>query len=77
MYLDGCFYLFRSSSVDFHTYVYRSETPYHFGINDDSKLIAVFPIKAPELVCQAGQWYISDLADFKGIKLAKLRWEEA
>ncbi len=74
--LDGLFYLFRATSTDFKTYVYRSDTPYNFGVNDDSKLIAVLPIKAPEIILHDGQYYISDLADFRGIKLARLRWDE-
>lgn len=73
--LDGYYYLFRATSIDPATYVYRSATPYHFGVHDDSKLIAVLPIKAPEVVLHEGQYYISDLADFQGITLAKLRWE--
>ncbi len=75
--LDGYYYLFRATSTDFRTYVYRSCDPYHFGVNDDSKLVAVFPVKAPEIVRHEGKWYISDLADFQGIKLARLRWEDA
>ena len=75
--LDGYYYLLRASSITFKTYVYRSTDPTDFGINDDAKLIATFPIKAPELILDDGQWYISDLADFQGIKLAKLRWEKA
>lgn len=75
--LDGLFYLFRATSTDFKTYVYRSDTPYNFGINDDSKLIATLPIKAPEIILHEGQYYISDLADFQGIKLARLRWDPA
>ena len=77
VHLDGYFYLFRASSMDFNTYVYRSETPYGFGCNDDRNLIAVLPIKAPEIVRHEGAWYISDLSDFQGIKLARLRWEGA
>jgi len=73
--LDGYYYLFRATSTDFKTYVYRSRTPYHFGVNDDTKLIGVLPIKAPEIVRHDGKWYISDLADFQGIKLARLRWD--
>ena len=73
--LDGYYYLFRASSITFKTYVYRSEDPTDFGINDDSKLIATFPWKAPELMQVDGQWYISDLADFQGIKMAKMSWE--
>lgn len=75
--MDGFFYLFRATSTDFKTYVYRSTNPYHFGIGDDAKLISVLPIKAPELFHHESQWYISDLADFQGIKLARLTWEEA
>ncbi len=75
--LDGFYYLFRATSTDFNTYVYRSRNPYDFGVNDDSKLIAVLPIKAPEIVLHGGQYYISDLSDFRGIKLARLRWQEA
>lgn len=71
---DGMFYLFRSSSIDFHTYVYASETPFHFGVNDDRKLVTILPIKAPELITQGEQTYISDLADFKGIRLRRLAW---
>lgn len=74
--LKGYFYLFRASSVDGKTYVYRSDNPYLFCNNDDENLIAELPIKAPELIHHNDQWYISDLADFQGIKLAKLKWVE-
>jgi hypothetical protein len=70
------YYLFRASSITFKTYVYRSSTPYNFGVNDDSKLITTFPIKAPEIIRDGDDYYISDLADFQGIKLARLKWVE-
>jgi len=73
--IDGYYYLFRASSMTFKTYVYRSDTPYHFGVNDDSKLVTQLPIKAPEIIYYDGQYYISDLSDFQGIKMAKLKWE--
>jgi beta-fructofuranosidase len=72
--IDGYYYLFRASSITFRTYVYRSETPWHFGVNDDSKLITEFPVKAPEIILFNGHYYISDLADWQGIKLARLKW---
>ena len=72
--IRGYYFLFRASSVTGKTYVYQSETPYHFGVNDDSKLVTVLDIKAPEIIVHQGQYYISDLADFKGIKLARLQW---
>ncbi|MBI5723831.1 MAG: hypothetical protein HZA50_07735 [Planctomycetes bacterium] len=75
--VDGLYYLFRASSISFQTYVYRSATPFHFGVNDDSKLIAMLPIKAPEILLVDGKYYISDLADFQGIRLARLRWDAA
>lgn len=72
--IDGFFYLFRASSHDFKTYVYRSETPLYFGNSDDHNLVAVLPVKAPEIIFENGVHYISDLADFKGVKLAQLVW---
>lgn len=74
-YLDGYYYLFRASSITFKTYVYRSQDPTYFGVNDDSNLIAEFDLKAPEILCVDGQWYISDLADFQGIMMYRLEWK--
>ena len=71
----GAFYLFRASSNDGMTYVYRSEVPDYFGVNDDSGLVAVLPLKAPEILHQDGKWLISDLADFQGIKLHEFEWK--
>ena len=76
VFLDGYFYLFRASSISYKTFVYRSRDPLAFGIDDDSKLIAEFQIKAPELIYHQGNWYISDLHDFQGIRLARLKWPE-
>ena len=74
VFKDGYFYLFRATSTDGQTYVYRSDDPFNFGNNNDEKLITVLPVKAPEIILDEGKWYISDLADFKGIKLAELKW---
>ena len=68
------YYLFRASSISFLTYVYCSDTPYNFGVDNDDKLITTLPLKAPEVFEYEGQWYISDLSDFKGIKLYKMEW---
>jgi hypothetical protein len=72
---NGLYYLFRSSSITGRCYVYASDTPYHFGINDDSKLVTVLPVRAPEIVFDRGIWYISDLADFSCIRLCRLVWK--
>ena len=71
----GYYYLFRSSSSTGTVFVYRSKDPYNFGVNNDEKLIAELPVWAPELILENGQWYISDIADFKGVKLAKIKWK--
>ena len=72
----GHYYLFRSSSSTGTTFVYRSKDPYNFGVNNDEKLIAELPVWAPEIILDNDEWYISDIADFKGVKLAKLKWME-
>ncbi|MDD2797660.1 MAG: family 43 glycosylhydrolase [Bacteroidales bacterium] len=71
---DGDYYLFRASSKTFKTYVYRSKNLLDFGVNNDSKLIAVLPLKASEILEENGQWYISDLDDFKGLKMHRFSW---
>lgn len=72
---QGYYFLFRSSSSTGTTFVYRSQDPYNFGVNNDDKLIAELPVWAPELILEDGQWYISDIADFQGVNLARLKWE--
>lgn len=72
---QGYYYLFRASSMTYKTYVYRSNNLFDFGVNNDSKLIAVLPLKAAEVIEDNGQWYISDLDDFKGLKIYPLYWE--
>jgi hypothetical protein len=47
---------------------------YPFCRNDDSRLIAEFKLKAPEVLKHKGKWHIGDLSDFKGTKLAHLEW---
>ena len=69
------YFLFRSSSSTGTTFVYRSDNPYDFGVNTDAKLIGELPVWAPELIVENGQWYISDISDFKGVKLARLKWQ--
>jgi hypothetical protein len=72
------YYLFRATSWGYPrgTYVYRSETPYNFGVNDDSKLICTFHnILAPEIVQENDQYYINSLGHFQGIQMVRLRWE--
>lgn len=72
----GYYYLFRASSKTFKTYVYRSTNLFDFGVNNDEKLIAVLPLKASEIIEDNGKWYISDLDDFKGLRLYNFVWEK-
>jgi hypothetical protein len=72
--LGKFYYLFRASSNEPLTFVYASEDPAYFGVNDDKNLIAQLPLKAPEVILHEGKWYVSDLADFKGLVMLRLRW---
>jgi len=76
VFLDGYFYLFRSSSYRPPiNHVYRSKDPMNFGINTDEKKITVLPAAAPEIIQVGKQFYISTVADLKGgIQVAKLGW---
>jgi hypothetical protein len=75
LFLDMYYYLFRTSSyVPPVTYVYRSKDPLSFGINDDSKKIAVIEVAAPEIIKIDNQYYISTIADYQGICVSKLSW---
>jgi hypothetical protein len=74
VHFQSHFYLFRTSSITGKCYVYRSETAWIFGVNDDSKLVAILPVKAPEVFMHNDQWYITDLDDFQGIRLYRLNW---
>ena len=71
---EGYYFLFRSSSSTGTTFVYRSDDPYNFGVNNDDKLVAELPVWAPEIIFDNGEWFISDIADFQGVMLARLRW---
>ncbi len=75
-YLDGFFYLFRSSSMTRKTYVYRSQDPLKFNVNNDEGLVAEMPVWAPEVIHDKDQWYISHLGDFQALLLYKLEWPE-
>ncbi len=71
---DGMFYLFRATSTDYKTYVYGSESPFHFGVNDDSKLLNVLAVRVPEIIQIDGRFFISHLNDFHRIKMTELLW---
>ena len=75
--IQGAYYLFRTQryGVPSETRVYRSLDPTHFGVNDDSDLVEVLPVAAPEIHEYAGQWYIAYLLpSLTGIQIAKLAW---
>lgn len=67
--------LFRTQhyGANMETRVYRSSEPDAFGINDDSHLVEVMPLAAPEIVEEKGQLYVARVrADFQGIEMAHL-----
>ncbi len=76
VFVDGYFYLFRTSSITFKTVVYRSEDPQAFGIDDDSKLIAELDLKILELFEHENQWYTTHISeDFQSVLLSKVEWK--
>ena len=75
--VQGAFYLFRTQhyGTGAETRVYRSLDPLDFGIDDDSHLVEVLPVAAPEVFEQGGQWYIAALLpSLQGIQIARLAW---
>lgn len=72
--LGKTYYLFRASSDEPVTFVYASEDPTYFGVNDDRNLVAELPLKAPEVVRDGEKWFITDLGDFQGVMVRRLRW---
>jgi len=75
LFKDGYFYLWRASSHDFKTYVYRSTDPLDFAPGTDDKLIDTVRLKAPEVIHHGDRWFITDLHDFQGIRMSELTWE--
>lgn len=60
------------------TRVYRSKTLDDFGVDDDSKLVARFPLAAPEYVKVDGVEYLFFLrGDLRGVQATRLRWAPA
>ncbi|MDH7569148.1 MAG: hypothetical protein QHJ73_06135 [Armatimonadota bacterium] len=73
------YYLFRTQryGADAQTSVYRSPNPLNFGVNDDRYLVCRLPVAAPEVIQHQGEWYLASLLpSLKGIRIARLRWEE-
>jgi hypothetical protein len=73
------YYLFRTQRYRNppETRVYRSTDPLQFGIQDDSRLVALLPVAAPELVTSGGTLYIAALTpDLNGLRIARLEFAE-
>lgn len=77
VHVEGAFYLFRTQHYGdgAETRVYRLLDPLDFGVDDDTHLVAVLPVAAPEVFELDGQWYIAALLpSLTGIHVAKLAW---
>jgi hypothetical protein len=75
--LPGEFVFFRNQyyGKDQRNWVYHSNNPLNFGINDDSKLVTSLEIAAPEIILHEGKYYIASLtAGLDGMRIARLRW---
>jgi len=73
----GWFYLFRNQYYGRkqRNWVYRSNNPLHFAIDDDTNLVCSLPVAAPEIIHHEGKYYIAALnPDLDGIRIARLKW---
>ena len=73
----GLFYYFRNQFYGKRAlnWVYRSDNPLNFGIDDDSKLVRSWRLAAPEVIRYEGRYYIAALKDsLDGIKIARMKW---
>ncbi len=71
------YYLFRTQRYRNRpeTRVYRSTDPLQVGIEDDSRLVALQPVVAPELGTSDGTHYIAALMpDLNGLCIARLEF---
>jgi hypothetical protein len=56
-------------------WAYYSRNPRYFGIDDDSGLVANFPIGAPEIVYHEGKYYVVSLKPtLNGMQVARLKF---
>jgi len=75
VFIDGYFYLFRTSSISFKTVVYCSEDPQDFGIDDDSKLVTELDEKILELFEYENKWFTTHISeDFQSVLLSEISW---
>jgi hypothetical protein len=75
----GVFYYFRNQYYGQRAcnWVYRSDNPLNFGIDEESGLVRNWRVAAPEIILHEGQYYVASLMDsLKGIKIARLKWEK-
>lgn len=76
---DGLFYLFRNQRYGTRNLntQYASPNPLSFGVGDDRYRIGTLPVAAPEVIRHEGRDYIAALLpSLKGIRIARLAWEE-
>lgn len=80
IFRHGWYYLFRTEvyGANNRTHIYRSKSPYKFGIDSDAYHVGTLPIAAPEIFSYQGQDYVAALnPSLDGIRLARLGWAEA
>jgi hypothetical protein len=72
----GAFYLFRTENYpQGKTYVFRSEDPYDFGLDDDKNLVAQIDAAAVEVIVDGAKEYLSSNKDvWGGVHLHHLSW---
>jgi|GEM_PF-255597 len=80
IFRHGWYYLFRTEvyGANNRTHIYRSKSPYKFGIDSDAYHVGTLPIAAPEIFEYEGHDYVAALnPGLDGIRVARLGWVEA
>lgn len=78
VYRSGYYYLFRTDDYPTgRTFVFRSEDPYDFGLDNDKCLMGQIDVAAAEMVVDGAKEYISSNKDvYGGVRLHHLNWVE-
>ncbi|NLE37024.1 MAG: hypothetical protein GX621_03270 [Pirellulaceae bacterium] len=73
----GLFYFFRNQYYGEKSlnWVYRSNNPRNFGVDNDLGFVRTLRVAAPEIIRHEGRYYMASLMkSLKGIKIAPLKW---
>ncbi len=76
LFHEGFYYLLRTKNyAEGLVYVYCSEDPFDFGIDNDKGFLGRIDVAAPEIIVDGGRMYITSVKDLAGgMTLQRLEW---